>query len=82
MSDAMIVNSKLLLITMSRGIKFLTVKHVPTRTANQLIKYFERVMKIDSRSIMIVHNFLMDMSFYNTTDELMVNVVVNTSYAK
>ena len=41
MEYVMFVNSKLLLIKMSRGIKFVMVKQIPTRTAKQLSKYLK-----------------------------------------
>jgi hypothetical protein len=37
-ADVMFVNGIAFLVTISRGIKFVTTKHVPTRTAKQLSK--------------------------------------------
>ena len=39
----MFVNGTQLLITKSHSIKFVTVEHIPTRTAKQLSKYFKRL---------------------------------------
>ena len=39
--DVIFVNSALLFITISRGIKFLVVKHIPTLTVKQLSKYLK-----------------------------------------
>ena len=38
-ADVMFVNGATFLITMSRGIKFVTVEHIPARTDKQLSKY-------------------------------------------
>ena len=70
MAYVMSVNCSPLLITMSRGIKFVTAKHITTFTYNQLIKSLKMVTKIYSRSRMIVQNFLMDMDFDKTIYDL------------
>ena len=46
----MFVNNIPFLITMSRKIKFITVEHIPTRTAKQLSKGLKRVMRLYSRA--------------------------------
>ena len=67
----MFVNGASFLITMSRGISFVTVEHIPTCKANQLSKYLKLVMKIYSRSSIVVYTVLVDMAFDKTIDELM-----------
>ena len=74
----MFVNSASFLITMPRGINFVTVEHMPTRMDKQLIKSLKLVMIIYSRSGMIVHTVLMDLDFDKTIDNLMEYVVVDT----
>ena len=65
-ADVMFVNGAPLLIIVACGIKFVTVKHIPTRTAKKLVKSLKLVMKIYSRSSMIIKNFLVDMKFDKT----------------
>ena len=76
--DVMFVNSASFLITVPRGINFVTVEHMPTRMDKQLIKSLKLVMIIYSRSGMIVHTVLMDLDFDKTIDNLMEYVVVDT----
>ena len=54
MEDVIFVNGSPLLITMSRCIKFVTVKHIPTHTAKKSSKSLKWVMTIYSRSETIV----------------------------
>ena len=54
------VNGTPFLVNMSHGIIFVAAEHIPTRTAKQLSKYLEGLMKIYSRSVMIVQTVLMD----------------------
>jgi len=81
-ADVMFVNNVPFLITMSRGIKFITVEHVKSRTAKQLSRSLVRIMQLYSRGSMIVQTILMDMEFDSTVNELMGKTVVNTSAAK
>ena len=53
-ADVMFVNGASLLITISRGIKFVISEHIPTRMAKKLSKSLNLVMKIYSRSGMIL----------------------------
>ena len=64
--DVMFVNGATFLIAMPRGIKFLTLEHIPTRTAKQLIIYLKQVMIIYPRSGIIVQTVLIHMAFYKT----------------
>ena len=81
-ADVIFVNDVKFLITVSHDIKFVMIEHIPTRTAKQLTKSLNWVMKIYSRNVMIVHTILMDMKFDKTVGKLMGNDVVNTSAAK
>ena len=60
-ADVMFVNVTLLLINMSHGIKFVTAKQIPLRTYKQSSKSLKWVMKMYSRSSMIVQTLLTDM---------------------
>ena len=82
MADVMFVNDTPLLITMSRSINDVTIKHVPNHTSNKLSEYLKRVMKIYSRSSMLVKTVFVDMDSDNTIDKLMENIIVNTSDTK
>ena len=82
MENVMFLYGTSLLITLSYGIKFVMVEHIPTRRAKKLGKYFKKYVKIYSRSFMIVQTVFMDMEFDTNIDKLMENVIVNTSTAK
>ena len=69
--DVMFMNSATFLITMSRVIKFVIVKHIPTHMAKQFSKYLKIVMNIYSRSKTVVKTFLIHVKFNNTIYELM-----------
>ena len=71
LADVMFVNGAPFLITIPHGIKFVMVEHIPTCTAKQLSKSSKRVMKILSRSGMIVQTFLMDTNFFQIIDKMM-----------
>ena len=67
---------------MARGIKFVTVEHGPTCTDKKLSKSLKTVMKLYSRSSGLVKTVLIEMESDKTIDELIENVIVNTSAAK
>ena len=62
-SVVMFVNNIPFLITMYRGIIFITVEHVPTRTAKQLSKSLKIIICLYSRGNMFVQTILIDMYF-------------------
>ena len=80
-ADVMFVNNITFLITMSRGIKLVTVEYLSFRTPKELSKNLKIVTKLYGRGSMIVQTISMDMEFDSTTDELMGKTVVNTSAA-
>ena len=80
-ADVMFVNNIAFLVTLSRGVKFVTAEHVKSRTAKQLAKSIKRVMQLYGRAGMVVQTVLMDMEFDKTIDELSDRTVVNTSAA-
>ena len=53
-ADVMFVKNVAFLITMSRGIKFVMVEQMQSRTAKQLAKRLKRVMELYSQGSMIV----------------------------
>ena len=46
---------------MSCGIKFVTLEHIPSRTANKLRKMVEIIMELYSRGSIIVQTIEMDL---------------------
>ena len=56
---------------MSRGIRLITIEHVPTRTDKQRSESIKIFISLYSRGHMVVKNILMDMEFDKTIDELM-----------
>ena len=80
-ANVMFVNNIPFFVTLSRGIKFVTAKHVKSMTAKQLAKSIKRVMQLYSRVGMIVQTVFMDMEFDKTVDELCDKTVVNASAA-
>ena len=80
-SDVCFVNNVAFLVTMSRGIKFVTVKFISTHTYKQLSKILKRVIKRYTRGYMKVQTILMYTEFDKTVDDMMDNVLVNTSAA-
>ena len=69
-ADVMFVNNTLFLVTLYRGINFVTARNIKSRTAKQLAKSVRRVMQLYYRRSMIVQTVLMDMKFDKTVDEL------------
>ena len=62
-ADVIFVNSIPFLVTFSRRIRLITVKHVSTRTAVQLDKYLINIFKVYARGGFVMRLFLMDMEF-------------------
>ena len=81
-ADVIFVNDVKFLITVSHDIKFVMIEHIPTRTAKQLTKSLNWVMKIYSRNVMIEQTVLTDMDFDKTIEEITENIILNTSAAK
>ena len=78
----MFVNNTNFLITISPGIKFMTVEDISSSKDKQLSKKLKITMKFYSRGRMILQTILMDMELDSTNDELMRKIVDNTSAAK
>ena len=67
-ADVMFFKNAPYLITMSHGIKFLTVEYIPIHTAKQMRKKLKIIMDLYTKVGMIVHNILMDLEFSSTKD--------------
>ena len=81
-ADGMFVNNTNFLITISPGIKFMTIEDIPSSKDKQLSKKLKITMNFYSRGRMILQTILMDMELDSTNDELMRKIVDNTSAAK
>ena len=81
-SDVYFVDNVASLVTIVRGIKFVTIEFIRTLTAKELSKILKRVMGLYTRGSMKVQTNLRNMEFDKTLNDLMDNVVVNTSHAK
>ncbi|KAL7461208.1 hypothetical protein ACHAXS_001628 [Conticribra weissflogii] len=66
------------LVTMSRGIKFITTEHIPTQTISQLKQSLVHVMQLYSRAGFVVQTILVDGQFEGLKAQLS-NTVVNTT---
>ncbi|KAL7464228.1 hypothetical protein ACHAXS_004562, partial [Conticribra weissflogii] len=66
------------LATMSRGIIFITTKHIPMQNSLQLKQSLLRVLQIHSRAGFMVQTILVDGQFESLKEQLS-NTVVNTT---
>jgi hypothetical protein len=80
-ADVFFVDGIAFLLTVSRNIKFITAKHVATRTAKSLSKHLDCVIQVYTRAGFSVHTILMDHKFEKVKSELPL-VVCNTNAAK
>jgi hypothetical protein len=79
-ADVMFVNGLPFLVTSSRGISLVTIKHLPSRTAKQLVHTLEQVFMIYGSAGFVVQTAMMDMEF--NKKELLTNVALNTTVAR
>ena len=75
------VDGTAFLLTVARRIKFVTVEHVPVRTAVSLSRHMKRVVEVYGRAGFIVRSILMDGEF-EKLKALMPRVECNTTAAK
>jgi hypothetical protein len=80
-ADIFFVDGTPFLVTLSRNIKFVTVEHLPVRTANALVKNIKRVLHVYGRSGFSVRTILMDGEFEKIKG-LLHNVECNMTAAK
>ncbi len=62
-ADIMFVNRLPFLITSSRGISLVTIKHLPSQTAKRLVHTLEQVFRIYGSAGFVVQTTMMDMEF-------------------
>jgi hypothetical protein len=80
-ADVFFVDGTPFLVTLSRNIKFVTVEHLPVRTANALVKHIKRVLHVYGRGGFSVRTILMDGEFEKIKG-LLRNVECNMTAAK
>ena len=80
-ADVMFVNSLPFFVTVSRGIKMITVQFLPSRTASVLCDKLRSIMNIYRRGGYLVKTALMDGEFKPLID-VMDDVNVNTTSAR
>jgi hypothetical protein len=80
-ADVFFVDGTAFLVTLSRWIKFITVEHVPVRTAISLSKHITRVLQVYERAGFRVRTILMDGEFEKVR-YLIPRVECNTMAAK
>jgi hypothetical protein len=79
--DVFFVDGTAFLVTLSRRIKFITVEHVPVRTATSLSKHITRVLQVYEHAGLRVRMILMDGKFEKVRD-FIPRVECNTTAAK
>lgn len=79
-ADVMFVNGLPHFVTLSRGIKLVTIEYLPSRTATQLHKSLVKVARI-YRGGFLVKMCLMDMEFQKLEDGT-TEVLINTTAAR
>ena len=75
-SDIMFVNGNSFIITSSRKLRFVTVKHIPSHTEGDLSKSLNGVMKFYGRVVLVICVILMGVEF-NKFMYLLAQVEVN-----
>jgi hypothetical protein len=80
-ADVFFVDGIAFLITVSRRIKFVTVKHLPIRTATSLSKHLQQVLLVYKQAGFRVKSILID-GEYEKVKGLMPRVECNTTAAK
>ncbi len=80
-ADVFFVDSTSFLVTLSRRIKFITVEHVPVRTAISLSKHITRILQVYERAGFRVRTILMDGEFEKVQDSI-PHVECNATVAK
>jgi hypothetical protein len=80
-ADVFFVDGTPFLVTLSRNIKFVTVEHLPVRTAKALVKHIKRVLHVYGHGGLNVRTILMDGEF-DKIKGLLCNVECNMTAAK
>ena len=69
-ADVMFVNGTALLVTSEIKFKLATLKHIPRRTADQLSKISNKVIKLYGRGYFFICVILVDIDFKTASDKL------------
>ncbi|KAL7466217.1 hypothetical protein ACHAXS_006508 [Conticribra weissflogii] len=77
-ANVMFVDRVPFLVTVSRGIKFITIEHTPQQTVYQFKQSLTRVMQIYARAGFTVQTILVD-GQYEPLKQQLLNIVVNTT---
>ena len=80
-ADVVFVNGILLLITLSRKINLVTIKHAPTPTSSSLASLLLWVIQLYIHTGFRPHTVLMDMEFDKVKDKL-PTIIINTTAAR
>ncbi len=80
-ADIFFVDGTAFLMTVSKGIKFITAEHVPVRTAKSLAKHIDQVVHVYARAGFTIRTILMDGEFEKIKD-LVPGLECNTTTAK
>ena len=80
-ADVFFVDGTTVLMTVSRRLKFITVDHVPVRTATQLTKHIKRVLEVYGRAGFRIRTILMDGEF-ERVKPFLPTLECNTTAAK
>ena len=80
-ADVFFVDGTAFLLTVARRMKFVTVEHVPIRTATSLSKYLKRVLEVYGRAGFVVRTIFMDGEI-EKIKSLIPTVECNTTSAK
>jgi hypothetical protein len=80
-ADVMFVNGLPFLVTSSRGIRLVTIKHLPSQTAKCLVHTLEQVFRIYGSARFVVQTTMMDMEF-DMLKNLLPHVALNTMAAR
>jgi len=80
-ADVMFVCGMPFLISLSRGIRFVTVQYVPRRTAPELANAFKNILALYSRAGFVCQTGLMDGEFEAVKQRLAGLIEINTTAA-
>ena len=69
-ADVMFVNGTAFLVTSAIKFKLATLKHIPRRTADQLSKISNKVIKLYGRGYLFICVIMMDMEFKTAAENL------------
>ena len=80
-ADVMFVCGMPFLISLSRGIRFVTVQYVPRRTAPELANAFRNIVALYSRAAYVCQTGIMDGEFEAMKEKVADLIKINTTAA-